>query len=118
MSGSLTEGQSPPSVLGALSPGSRNVATVLTDHEEASAEHLGDGVDGLVLHGEDGGGALPAEDEVAAWPYAQLLELDGEPLTSNWFRGVAGNRAKALVRDLYESDFALYTYSRDDVPSG
>ena len=61
---------------------------------------------------------LPAEDEVAAWPYAQLLELDGEPLTSNWFRGVAGNRAKALVRDLYESDFALYTYSRDDVPSG
>ena len=56
MSESLTEGQSPPSVLRTLGSGSGNVATVLTDHEEASAEHLVDGVlslDGLSLLGRE-----------------------------------------------------------------
>ena len=61
ISGSLTKGQSPPSVLGALSPGSGNIATVLTDHEEASSEHLVDGVlslDGLSLLGRNNGQLL------------------------------------------------------------
>ena len=43
------------------SPGSGNVATVLTDHEEASAEHLVDGIlslDGLSLLGRDNGQLL------------------------------------------------------------
>ena len=52
----MTEGQLAHSVLGALSPRSWNVATVLTDHEEASTEHLGDGVlslDSLSLLGRE-----------------------------------------------------------------
>ena len=44
MASSVTRVGSGPSVLGTLSFGSRSVVTILINHEEASVEHLGDGV--------------------------------------------------------------------------
>lgn len=59
---------------------------------------------------------LLAEDEVASWPYRQVIGLDGEPITANWFHGVAGQQARALVQELYENDFVSYHYSREKLP--
>ena len=55
------------------------------------------------------------DDDVATWPYARLRRLLGEPVPADFYspQTAAGQRATALVRELYKADFASYNYSLD-----